>query len=114
VNVEATAAAPEAAKINECAFKKNNARVDNACKAMLDDLALRIQGEPQSTATVIGYSQAGERGAARLATSRAENARTYLTKDKGIDPSRVQIKSNAEGGQKADLWQIPAGATMPE
>ncbi len=114
VNVEAIPAAPEAAKVNECAFKRNSARVDNACKAMLDDLALRLQGEPQSTATIIGFAEAGERGADRLAARRAENTRTYLAKDKGIDPSRVQIKSNPEGGQKADLWQIPAGATMPE
>ena len=114
VNVEATAAAPEAAKINECGFKKNSPRVDNACKAMLDDLALRLQGDPQSTASIIGMAESTERGAESLATRRAENTRTYLTRDKGIDPSRVQIKSNAAGGQKADLWQIPAGATMPQ
>jgi outer membrane protein OmpA-like peptidoglycan-associated protein len=114
VNVEATAAAPEAAKINECAFKRNSARVDNACKAMLDDLALRLQGDPTSTATVIGFADAGERGADTLAARRAENTRTYLTRDKGIDPSRVQVKSNPEGGQKVDLWQIPAGAAMPQ
>ncbi|MGH9576773.1 MAG: OmpA family protein, partial [Terriglobales bacterium] len=114
VYVEATAAAPEAGKTNECGFKKNSARVDNACKAMLDDLALRLQGDPQSTATIIGMAEGAERAADRLATRRAENTRTYLTRDKGIDPSRVQVRSNAEGGQKADLWQIPAGATMPQ
>jgi len=114
VNVEATPAAPEAAKTNECGFKKNSARVDNACKAMLDDLALRLQGDPQSTATVIGYADAGERGAEALAARRAENTRSYLTKDKGIDASRVQVKSNAAGGSKADLWQVPAGATLPQ
>ncbi len=114
VNVEATAAPPEAAKTNECGFKRNSPRVDNACKAMLDDLALRLQGDPQSTATIIGMAESGERAADRLAERRAENTRTYLTRDKGIDPSRVQVRSNAEGGQKADLWQIPAGATMPQ
>ncbi len=114
VNVEATPAAPEAAKVNECGFKRNSARVDNACKAMLDDLALRLQGDPQSTATVIGMAEAGERAAERLAERRAENTRTYLTRDKGIDPGRVQVRSDAAGGQKADLWQIPAGATMPQ
>ncbi len=114
VNVEATAAAPEAAKTNECAFKRNSARVDNACKAMLDDLALRLQGDPQSTASIIGSADAGERGAEALATKRAENTRTYLTRDKGIDPNRVSVKSNPAGGSKADLWQIPAGAVMPQ
>ncbi|MCI0354296.1 MAG: OmpA family protein [Acidobacteria bacterium] len=114
VNVEAIPPAPEAAKTNECGFKKNSARVDNACKAMLDDLALRLQGDPQSTASIIGFAEAGERRADRLAAQRAENTRTYLTRDKGIDPSRVQVKSNAEGGSKADLWQIPAGATLPQ
>lgn len=114
VNVEATPAAPEAAKTNECGFKRNSARVDNACKAMLDDLALRLQGDPQSTASIIGSADATERAPDALATKRAENTRTYLTKDKGIDPSRVQIKSNPAGGSKADLWQIPAGAAMPQ
>jgi outer membrane protein OmpA-like peptidoglycan-associated protein len=114
VNVEATPAAPEAAKTNECAFKRNSARVDNACKAMLDDLALRLQGDPQSTASIIGFADAGERGAEALAARRAENTRTYLTRDKGIDATRVQVKSNSEGGAKADLWQIPAGAAMPQ
>lgn len=114
VNVEAAAPAPEAAKINECGFKRNSARVDNACKAMLDDLALRLQGDPTSTATIIGCADTGERGADRLAAQRAENTRTYLTRDKGIDPNRIQVKSNLECGQKVDLWLVPSGATIPQ
>ena len=51
--------------------------------------------------------------AARLGISRASNAKTYLTKEKGIDAGRIQVKDGGRGGRKVDVWFIPAGAALP-
>ena len=46
----------EASKINECAFpnKVKPGRVDNTCKAALDDVALRLQREADAKAVIVG------------------------------------------------------------
>jgi outer membrane protein OmpA-like peptidoglycan-associated protein len=110
INVEA-APVLEASKIGELNFKSNNAYVDNRSKAFLDDVALRLQREANSTAVMVGYTQAPE--AARLGISRASNAKTYLVKEKGIDAGRIQVRDGGPGGQKVDVWFIPAGAAQP-
>ncbi|HXE89530.1 MAG TPA: OmpA family protein [Terriglobales bacterium] len=113
VNVEA-AAVPQASKVNEIQFRRNSARVDNQAKAMLDDLALLLQREPDSRATLVGTADADEKAGATLAMQRAENARTYLVREKGVDAGRVDVKTSTTPGKKADLWVVPSGATMPE
>ena len=110
VNVEA-AAVVAASKLGELTFKANSAYVDNRAKAFLDEVALRMQREANSTALMVGYTMAPE--AARLGISRASNAKTYLTKEKGIDAGRIQVKDGGRGGRKVDVWFIPAGAAMP-
>ena len=49
---------PQSSKLSECEFpnKVKPWRVDNTCKAILDDVALRMKNEPTSTAIVIGYT----------------------------------------------------------
>ncbi len=111
VNVEAPPPAPAAAKTNEIAFKNNSAYVDNRAKAVLDDVALRLQQDPNSTVTLIGMSDPKE--PKRLAERRAVNAAAYLSKSKGIDPGRIHTKAGTEGGKKADIWMVPAGAQQP-
>jgi hypothetical protein len=91
-------------------FKPNSAYVDNRSKAILDDVALKLQHEPTSTATLFGAADDGE--PARLATQRAENAKTYLTTSKGIDPQRIETKQGGQG-RTVDVWTVPAGATAP-
>lgn len=110
INVEA-APAVEASKLGELNFKANNAYVDNRSKAFLDTVALRMQREANSTALMVGYTAPSE--AARLGISRASNAKTYLTKEKGIDAGRIQVKDGGRGGAKVDVWFIPEGAAMP-
>ncbi len=114
VNVEAPPAAPTANKTNEIAFKNSSAYVDNRAKAVLDDIALRLQQDPNSSTTLVGYADPSERGAKTLAARRAANAATYLTKTKGIDPGRVHTSTSTEPGAKADIWMVPAGAQMPQ
>ena len=47
-----------------------------------------------------------------LAAQRAANAKEYLTKEKGIDPGRIETRTGSGGGMKADIWIVPAGATF--
>ncbi|MCU1306902.1 MAG: hypothetical protein JWN45_1597 [Acidobacteriaceae bacterium] len=113
INVEAAPAAPaQPSRLGEFLFKANSAYVDNTAKAALDGVALRLQREANSSVMFVGYSALAE--AARLGIARATNAKTYLTKDKGIDGSRIQVKDGGKGGRRVEIWFVPAGATMPD
>lgn len=116
VNVEAPPppppAAPEAQKVNTLDFKRNSARVDNAAKAILDDVALRLQRDADAKAVIVGNVQQGENK--RLAAQRATNAKAYLVKEKGIDASRVDVRTGSGGATTAAIWIVPAGATFNE
>jgi outer membrane protein OmpA-like peptidoglycan-associated protein len=113
VNVEsATPSVPTAQKLSELEFKPNSAYVDNRSKAILDDVALKLQQDPGSTAVLSGTAE--EKEPSRLASQRAENAKTYLTKSKGIDAQRIQTKTGAEPSRKVEIVTVPAGATAPK
>ena len=113
VNVEPPVAMgpPVPKKLNELEFKPKSAYVDNRAKAVLDDVALRMQQDPSSTLVLIGSSQAGE--SPSLAAQRAQNASTYLSKSKGIDSKRITTRTGAEPVRAVEVWNVPAGATMP-
>lgn len=113
VNVESPAptAAPTAQKLMELEFKPNSGYVDNRSKAILDDVALKMQQDPSVNAVLSGSTDTGE--PARLGLQRADNSMTYLTKSKGIDASRIQTKAGSEPGRKVEVWTLPAGAALP-
>lgn len=112
VNVEApTPPAPTAQKLTELEFKPNSAYVDNRSKAILDDVALKMQQDPTSTVVLSGNTQDPE--PSRLAGQRADNAKTYLTKSKGIDGERIKTQAGAGMGRTVDITAVPAGATIP-
>jgi outer membrane protein OmpA-like peptidoglycan-associated protein len=119
VNVEAPPpppappAAPEASRLNQIAFKTNSARVDNAAKAILDDVALRMQRDADAKIVIVGSNDANEKAKA-LPGQRALNAKAYLVKEKGIDPSRIAVRSGAKEGTTAIIWLVPSGAMAPE
>jgi outer membrane protein OmpA-like peptidoglycan-associated protein len=98
--------------VNSIQFKPNSAYVDNKAKAILDDLALRLARESDSSTAIVGMSEPRE--SKTLAARRAANAKAYLTKSKGIDAKRVETRTGAEAGKKADLWIVPAGASMTQ
>ncbi len=110
VNVEAPPPPPQASQIGECDFA--TARVDNACKAVLDDVALRLQRDADSRAVIVGYT--GPRENKATAARRATNAKAYLVKEKGIDASRIELRTGMDGGKKAAFIIVPAGATFDE
>jgi len=113
VNVEVPPSAhPTAQKLSDLDFKPNSAYVDNRSKAILDDVALKLQQDPNSTALLAGAGE--EKEPARLGTQRAENAKTYLTKSKGIDAQRLKTSSSSLHDRKVEIWTVPAGAAPPQ
>jgi len=113
VNVEpAPAALPVAQRLSQLQFKPNSAYVDNRAKAVLDDVALKSQQDPRSVVVLSGSAEGKE--TPQLANRRAQNAMTYLTKSKGIDRGRIQVKTGSQPGRIVDVWSVPPGATMPQ
>lgn len=75
-----------------CNFTPGSARLTNICKAKLDEVALRMKQESDSTAEVTGYADSSTgtpAGNQRLAEQRAEGVKNYLVTRHGIDPSRI-------------------------
>ena len=111
---------PQASKINEITYPDTTkpARVDNAAKAILDDVALRLQREPDAKAVVVGYEDPEEAKLAKrarikdMAAQRAVNTKQYLVEDKGIDPTRIEVRKSSEAGSKSEVWIVPAGANF--
>lgn len=116
LDVQAPPPPPQASKLNECFFRVSSARVDNVCKRILDDVALRLKNEPRASVVLVGYADPKERKPEKLAGQRAENAAKYLA-SKGVDRSRANTR--AAGGQKGadkqnrrlDVVWVPEGAT---
>ena len=95
--------------LNELTFKPDSSRVDNRAKAELDDDALRLQRDANATLIIEGSANPSENEA--LALQRAENAKTYLTRSKGIDPTRIQTRAaQTKTGAKVVVVMVPAGA----
>jgi outer membrane protein OmpA-like peptidoglycan-associated protein len=114
--VKAPPPPPRAARLNECKFKDRTARVDNVCKAVLDDVALRLQNEPESRAAVIGSATPTEtrlKRYAELAAERASNVKVYLVKDKGVDAGRIEVRTNPDTST-VQIWLIPRGASISD
>jgi outer membrane protein OmpA-like peptidoglycan-associated protein len=120
VNVEVPPPPPQASQLNTCQFnidKKRPSRVDNTCKAILDEVALRLQREADSKLVIVGHGDPAmdKKNSAKFAAERAVNSKTYLSGGEAkqqIDPSRIETRTGAESGQTADYWLVPAGANF--
>jgi outer membrane protein OmpA-like peptidoglycan-associated protein len=117
VAVKAVPPPPQASKMSECAFGKPlSTRIDNVCKRILDDVALRLQSEPRASAVIIGYSDPKEQKPEKVAGDRATNTVKYLG-EKGIDASRVATRTGSgqpgadEQNRRIDVIWVPEGAT---
>ncbi|MGH9546304.1 MAG: hypothetical protein ACRD23_13935 [Terriglobales bacterium] len=109
---------PEASKLSECEFpnKVKPWRVDNTCKAVLDDVAQRLQHDPDAKLVVVGNAEPGERRK-NLAGERAVNSKAYLSggeAKQAIDASRIEVRTGSAGTKTAEYWVVPAGATFSE
>jgi len=116
VEVKPAPVPPKAEKFSDCAFGKPlSTRIDNVCKRILDDVALRLQNEPRGNAVIIGYSDPKEAKPDKIASDRATNGVKYLG-EKGIDASRINTRTGAgqagaTDNRRIDVIWVPEGAT---
>ncbi len=115
---------PEASKIDQCLFHPFwSTRVDNVCKRILDNVALRLQNETGAHVVVIGYAtplaktKRSRELAERRAAARAENAKKYLI-SKGVSADRIETRTGkptegepAKQNNRIDVIWVPEGAT---
>ena len=107
---------PKAAKLSQCDFpnEKKLWRVDNTCKAILDDVAKNLQQNPDSKLVIVGNAEPAEKRK-NLAAERAVDSKFYLTEGEakqGIDPSRIEVRTGSGGAKTAEYWIVPSGATF--
>ena len=108
---------PQASKVNECEYPNKNKpwRVDNTCKAALDDVALKLQQDPEAKLVVVGNSDPKEKRK-NLAAERAVDVKAYLSggeAKQNIDPSRIETRTGTAGTVTTEHWIVPSGATFP-
>ena len=100
--------------------KRRPTRVDNDAKGCLDDVALNLQRSPDATLVVVGNSapvpeRRGKRkqmSAEEMAAQRAVNTKAYLVTEKGIDASRISVRTDSTGTNEVQNYLVPAGATF--
>ena len=114
VTVVAPPPPPAPAARNLCSIsferdRKRPARVDNEAKGCLDDIALELNRETDATLVVVGKHDQQEKPDA--AAERTLNVKQYLSEEKGIDPSRIQLRTGETTGRSADDILVPPGAT---
>ncbi len=110
-------APPQASKLNECAYPNVNKpwRVDNTCKAALDDVALSLQKDSDAKLVVVGNAEPKEKRK-NLAGERAVDVKAYISggeAKQNIDPSRIETRTGNAGTATSEQWIVPAGATFP-
>lgn len=95
---------PEILTFNCAEFPSGNTRIDNRCKAILDDVALQMRQNPSATAVITGHSDSAgdEEDNVRLSQERADNAETYLVDTHGIDGNRIETASAGSSEPVAD------------
>jgi hypothetical protein len=131
VNIEVPPPPPTPKTQNLCSIQfgrdeKRPARVDNEAKACLDDVALNAQRQPDAKIVVVGESTSEEQAPppakhgkkkhaeviANMAAERAVNTKDYLATEKGIDPSRISVRTGTQGNKEVENYLVPAGANF--
>jgi outer membrane protein OmpA-like peptidoglycan-associated protein len=117
VTVQAPPAAAQASRVNACDFAPGSAGADNVCKRNLDDVAVRLQSDPRSKVVLVGSADLKEPRAAKLAGERAASCQKYLQEKKGVDASRVEVRTAAgvagagQENRRVDIVFVPDGAS---
>lgn len=78
-------------------FQKGT-RVDNVAKAILDDIAVKIQEYPGVTVELVGHADSvgSEAANEKIGMTRAENVKKYLVERHNIEPDRFEVSSKGE------------------
>jgi PKD domain-containing protein len=111
---------PEFSEIGQCmTFKLNNARVDNACKEILQNrVAPALQADPAATLVIDGFRADNERPA-NLDLQRAKNVRDRLADGASlnvqIDVNRISVRPGgiSTDGSQVKIYFVPRGAALP-
>jgi OmpA family len=90
--------------------KKRPARVDNEAKGCLDDIALLLNRDSNSRLVLVGHHDATEQG--ELAAERALNVEQYLLDEKGIDPTRMEVRIGDGFNRSVESVLLPPGASF--
>ncbi len=90
------------------------ARVDNEGRACLDDIALTLEHQPDARLVLVGEHGAAEMDGQIVAAERAVNTRAYLSKEKGIDPTRVDLRTSSTPGQQVETYLLAPGAVLDQ
>ncbi len=124
VSPKVVAMAPMAKQYGTIEFvrdRKRPTRVDNEAKGELDRYADALAAAPDAKGVLVGdatakeaFALSGGTALVDFAAQRSVNTKDYLTKEKGIDPARVEPRIGSAEGQKVELWIVPAGASFPE
>ncbi len=101
---------------------KRPTRVDNDAKGCLDDVALNAQRSSDATLVVVGNSAPVPEAhgkhhhpamsAADMAAQRAVNTKDYLVTEKGIDASRISVRTGNAGTNEVEDYLVPSGANF--
>ena len=107
VTIEAPPPAPQQEQVLNFAcseFRSGSLRIDNRCKAVLDDVALQLRQNPRATARITGHSDSAgsQQINDRLASERADNGRAYLVETHGLEASRINTASGGTTQPVAD------------
>ncbi len=108
---------PQANKVSACDFAPGSAGADNVCKRNLDDVAVRLQSDPRAKVVLVGSADPKEPRAAKLADERATSCQKYLQENKGVDASRVEVRTAAgvagagQENRRVDIVFVPDGAS---
>ena len=92
--------------------RKRPVRVDNEAKGCLDDIALTLMQQTDARLVMIGDAEQDEQPEA--AAQRVLNARQYLTQEKGVDPSRIQVRVGDTPSRNVRDVLVPSGASFSE
>jgi len=100
-----------------CAISFENSssptRVDNKAKECLDAIALDLQRQPDAKAIVVGEADTREKSSpANIAAERAAKTKEYLVTEKGIDATRVSLRTGTSEERRVENYLVPAGANF--
>ena len=108
-------AAPQTQDLCSLSFDRDHkrpVRVDNEAKGCLDDIALQMQHDSTGRLVIVGDYAGDEKPAA--GAERTLNVRQYLTTEKGIDASRIDLRVGTDSGRTVANVFVPAGATFAD
>jgi hypothetical protein len=84
--------------------------VDNEGKACLDDVALTLGRDSSAKLVIVAHHDPNE--SPEAAQARALNVDQYLADEKGIDASRIELRTGDATGRSVETTLVPAGATF--